>query len=69
MNGWIKRESLLEELRDVRIEITIQIAHKVECPKSTNNQRIIPFQTSKDKIKMSPWVENFKIDIFRAFYI
>jgi hypothetical protein len=30
---------------------------------------VIPCQTSKIKTKMSPWVENFKIDIFRGFYI
>jgi hypothetical protein len=32
-------------------------------------KRVIPCQTSKNKTKMSPWVENFKIDIFRGFYI
>jgi hypothetical protein len=30
---------------------------------------VIPCQTSKNKTIMSPWVENFKIDIFRGFYI
>jgi hypothetical protein len=30
---------------------------------------VIPCQTSKNKTKMSPWVENFKIDIFRGFSI
>jgi hypothetical protein len=30
---------------------------------------VIPCQTSKNKTKMSPWIENFKIDIFREFYI
>jgi hypothetical protein len=30
---------------------------------------VIPCQTSKNKSKISPWVENFKIDIFRGFYI
>jgi hypothetical protein len=30
---------------------------------------VIPCQSSKNKTKMSPWVENIKTDIFRGFYI